>query len=119
MATAPPSAAAASDSAPPPPWLAAAVEALRSADALFFHAGAGMGVDSGLPDFRGPQGFWRAYPPMKKLVRARGVVLPAPAPGLVRAQQHNAPRARPARVFRCAFALTHMVHTCATHRLCI
>ncbi|MEZ4483262.1 MAG: Sir2 family NAD-dependent protein deacetylase [Syntrophotaleaceae bacterium] len=21
-----------------------------------------MGVDSGLPDFRGPQGFWRAYP---------------------------------------------------------
>ncbi len=25
-------------------------------------AGAGMGVDSGLPDFRGDQGFWRAYP---------------------------------------------------------
>jgi NAD-dependent SIR2 family protein deacetylase len=25
-------------------------------------AGAGMGVDSGLPDFRGNQGFWRAYP---------------------------------------------------------
>ncbi|MDN5751040.1 MAG: NAD-dependent protein deacetylase, partial [Pseudonocardia sp.] len=22
-----------------------------------------MGVDSGLPDFRGPEGFWRAYPP--------------------------------------------------------
>ena len=21
-----------------------------------------MGVDSGLPDFRGTQGFWRAYP---------------------------------------------------------
>eukprot|EP01097_Dermamoeba_algensis_P006408 TRINITY_DN4016_c0_g1_i2.p1 TRINITY_DN4016_c0_g1~~TRINITY_DN4016_c0_g1_i2.p1 ORF type:complete len:258 (-),score=30.54 TRINITY_DN4016_c0_g1_i2:41-814(-) len=26
-----------------------------------------MSVDSGLPDFRGPQGFWRAYPPMEKL----------------------------------------------------
>jgi NAD-dependent SIR2 family protein deacetylase len=30
-------------------------------------AGAGLGVDSGLPDFRGNEGFWRAYPPMKKL----------------------------------------------------
>jgi NAD-dependent SIR2 family protein deacetylase len=26
-----------------------------------------MGVDSGLPDFRGPEGFWRAYPPFQKL----------------------------------------------------
>eukprot|EP01099_Mayorella_cantabrigiensis_P003582 TRINITY_DN2721_c0_g1_i1.p1 TRINITY_DN2721_c0_g1~~TRINITY_DN2721_c0_g1_i1.p1 ORF type:complete len:296 (-),score=71.01 TRINITY_DN2721_c0_g1_i1:115-906(-) len=26
-----------------------------------------MGVDSGLPDFRGQEGFWRAYPPMKQL----------------------------------------------------
>jgi len=26
-----------------------------------------MGVDSGLPDFRGAQGFWRAYPPYEKL----------------------------------------------------
>lgn len=26
-----------------------------------------MGVDSGLPDFRGNEGFWRAYPPLGKL----------------------------------------------------
>ncbi|QJY46032.1 SIR2 family NAD-dependent protein deacylase [Pseudonocardia broussonetiae] len=26
-----------------------------------------MGVDSGLPDFRGPEGFWSAYPPYRAL----------------------------------------------------
>jgi NAD-dependent SIR2 family protein deacetylase len=26
-----------------------------------------MGVDSGLPDFRGDEGFWRAYPPYERL----------------------------------------------------
>ena len=36
---------------------------LNKADALVIAAGAGMGVDSGLPDFRGNQGFWKAYPP--------------------------------------------------------
>ena len=41
--------------------------ALRDADALLVTAGAGMGVDSGLPDFRGNEGFWKAYPPMAKL----------------------------------------------------
>lgn len=40
---------------------------LREADALVVSAGAGMGVDSGLPDFRGEKGFWRAYPPYEKL----------------------------------------------------
>ena len=39
-----------------------AAEAIRTADALLIGAGAGMGVDSGLPDFRGTEGFWRAYP---------------------------------------------------------
>ncbi len=34
---------------------------------LIVTAGAGMGVDSGLPDFRGPRGFWRAYPMYEKL----------------------------------------------------
>jgi NAD-dependent SIR2 family protein deacetylase len=45
----------------------AAAEAIHSADALLVGAGAGMGVDSGLPDFRGNEGFWNAYPPFKKL----------------------------------------------------
>ncbi len=40
---------------------------IQSAEALLIGAGAGMGVDSGLPDFRGPRGFWRAYPPYEKL----------------------------------------------------
>jgi NAD-dependent SIR2 family protein deacetylase len=44
-----------------------AADALRSADALLIGAGAGMGVDSGLPDFRGTEGFWRAYPAYQKL----------------------------------------------------
>ena len=40
---------------------------IRDADALLVCAGAGMGVDSGLPDFRGGEGFWRAYPPYERL----------------------------------------------------
>ncbi len=44
-----------------------AAEAINSADALLVCAGAGMGVDSGLPDFRGDEGFWNAYPPLRHL----------------------------------------------------
>jgi NAD-dependent SIR2 family protein deacetylase len=44
-----------------------AADLIADADALLISAGAGMGVDSGLPDFRGNQGFWRAYPPYSKL----------------------------------------------------
>ena len=44
-----------------------AAELIESADALLYCAGAGMGVDSGLPDFRGTEGFWRAYPPYQRL----------------------------------------------------
>ena len=40
---------------------------LREADAVFITAGAGMGVDSGLPDFRGAEGFWNAYPKVREL----------------------------------------------------
>ncbi len=42
-------------------------EVLQNSDAVLITAGAGMGVDSGLPDFRGTEGFWRAYPVIKKL----------------------------------------------------
>jgi NAD-dependent SIR2 family protein deacetylase len=47
--------------------VARAAAALRQARALVVTAGAGMGVDSGLPDFRGDEGFWHAYPPYEKL----------------------------------------------------
>lgn len=40
----------------------AAARLIHQADALLITAGAGMGVDSGLPDFRGSSGFWQAYP---------------------------------------------------------
>lgn len=39
-----------------------AAQAIAQADAILVGAGAGMGVDSGLPDFRGDAGFWKAYP---------------------------------------------------------
>jgi NAD-dependent SIR2 family protein deacetylase len=42
-----------------------AAEWIKEADALLIGAGAGMGVDSGLPDFRGNEGFWKAYPALK------------------------------------------------------
>ena len=42
-----------------------AAAAIQSADAMLIGAGAGMGVDSGLPDFRGDEGFWNAYPPFR------------------------------------------------------
>lgn len=41
-----------------------AARAIAAAEVLVVSAGAGMGVDSGLPDFRGREGFWRAYPPL-------------------------------------------------------
>lgn len=43
-----------------------AAELISDADSMIITAGAGMGVDSGLPDFRGNEGFWRAYPALAK-----------------------------------------------------
>lgn len=44
-----------------------AAGAVKQAKALVITAGAGMGVDSGLPDFRGDKGFWNAYPMYERL----------------------------------------------------
>ncbi|WP_456479046.1 SIR2 family NAD-dependent protein deacylase [Nautilia sp.] len=44
-----------------------AAKAIKEAEYLLITAGAGIGVDSGLPDFRGNEGFWKAYPVAKKL----------------------------------------------------
>lgn len=52
-----------------PPYTKAiqqAADLIHHADSLLITAGAGMGVDSGLPDFRGDDGFWRAYPALRQ-----------------------------------------------------
>jgi len=46
---------------------ARAAAVIRGASALVVATGAGMGVDSGLPDFRGDSGFWKAYPAYERL----------------------------------------------------
>lgn len=43
-----------------------AARLVESAEALIIAVGAGMGMDSGLPDFRGNDGFWKAYPALAK-----------------------------------------------------
>lgn len=55
-----------------------AVAAIEAADGLLITAGAGMGVDSGLPDFRGNEGFWAAYPALGKTrTNFRAIASPA------------------------------------------
>lgn len=44
-----------------------AASIIREAEVFVITAGAGMGVDSGLPDFRGDHGFWKAYPAYSRL----------------------------------------------------
>ncbi|MDO9333219.1 MAG: Sir2 family NAD-dependent protein deacetylase [Dehalococcoidales bacterium] len=45
----------------------AAAELIAESDALIITSGAGIGIDSGLPDFRGENGFWNAYPALGNL----------------------------------------------------
>jgi NAD-dependent SIR2 family protein deacetylase len=44
-----------------------AAELIADADGLVITSGAGIGIDSGLPDFRGENGFWNAYPALGRL----------------------------------------------------
>lgn len=54
-----------------------AVELLAQADGLVVAAGAGMGVNSGLPDFRGEEGFWQAYPALgRQGIRFQSIATP-------------------------------------------
>ena len=46
---------------------AEAADLISRADGLLITAGAGIGIDSGLPDFRGDRGFWNAYPALGNL----------------------------------------------------
>ena len=39
---------------------------IKNSSKILITAGAGFGVDSGLPDFRGGEGFYKAYPYFKK-----------------------------------------------------
>jgi NAD-dependent SIR2 family protein deacetylase len=58
--------------------IAAAAQLIAAADGLVIAAGAGMGVDSGLPDFRGTQGFWKAYPALgRRGMRFETIACPA------------------------------------------
>lgn len=43
-----------------------AAQLISHADGVIITAGAGMGADSGLPDFRGDEGFWRNYPALRE-----------------------------------------------------
>ena len=53
---------------------ARAAELIAQADALIVGAGAGMGVDSGSPDFRGRNGFWRFAPSSLQPAKNRNFV---------------------------------------------
>lgn len=64
-----------------------AADVINEADALIITAGAGMGVDSGLPDFRGTEGFWQAYP---ALAKARLHFQDIANPSAFRAHPHRA-----------------------------
>src|SRR3989337_1228128 len=43
--------------------IASAVEVLRPADQILVFSGAGISTESGIPDFRGPNGLWTKLDP--------------------------------------------------------
>ena len=48
-------------------YIQKAKQLLKESDCIFITAGAGMGVDSGLPDYRGAEGLWNEYPKAREL----------------------------------------------------
>ncbi len=52
------------------------LELINNSTGLLITAGAGMGVDSGLPDFRGNDGFWKEYPVFKNKLSFSSVASP-------------------------------------------
>lgn len=50
---------------PDPEAVERAARLIDQARGVVVAAGAGMGVDSGMPDFRGDEGFWNHYPPYR------------------------------------------------------
>jgi NAD-dependent SIR2 family protein deacetylase len=42
-----------------------AAKLIKKSHSILVGTGAGMGKDSGLPDFRGNEGFWNHYPPYR------------------------------------------------------
>lgn len=58
-------------------FYSSAAQLLAQADGLLITAGAGMGIDSGLPDFRGSEGFWNAYPALGRArIQFEGIANP-------------------------------------------
>mmetsp|Transcript_4827 Transcript_4827/g.4014 ORF Transcript_4827/g.4014 Transcript_4827/m.4014 type:complete len:99 (-) Transcript_4827:739-1035(-) len=53
-----------------------AANAIKNAKYLTITSGAGIGVDSGLPDFRGNKGFWTMYKEFKGKFRFRDCANP-------------------------------------------
>ena len=44
-----------------------ASDVIKKSEALLVVAGAGLGIDSGLPDYRGPNGLWNTWHPAREL----------------------------------------------------
>lgn len=60
------------------PLIDEVAQQIQAAEALVVAAGAGLGVDSGLPDFRGSRGFWQAYPALgRQRLRFQDIANPA------------------------------------------
>ncbi len=54
-------------SPPPDPAIEAAADLIGRADHVFVLAGAGLGTESGIPDFRGPNGLWTRTPHAQRM----------------------------------------------------